>query len=341
MFASPIGAGTEMMPVMCERCNPVSRQDDMDVNPTTSQTDPTSASTGITPPPVDGPHQDRPLEMELVDIEAFRVEPPLGKSHHSSPLHDGPLEQQSVTQGPSLQVRMKCTRDQQSAPTSPTSPELLPCQQHESRLLLGPLGSPIGHVQMPGHLQSSGMPQTCHGDQVWAMGREWESRGGEGGFQPSKANTPPSQTHQISTPSYPAVHSSNYGHSSSSHCPGPFSPSSPVLGSHHRTIGSPHRHPYPQSLPHQSCSPGGCQGPSKYTPQSPCTPPGCPPANSICHRGQPRHSCSCSWHGVAGSAPLSPHIECSLTPFPSCRQHLSSTPPPSHGRRHSLAPSPS
>src|SRR5260370_42805 len=57
---------------------------------------------------------------------------------------------------------------------------------------------------MPGHLQSSGMPQTCHGDQVWAMGREWESRGGEGGFQPSKANTPPSQTHQISTPSYPA-----------------------------------------------------------------------------------------------------------------------------------------
>src|SRR5258706_6900431 len=82
---------------------------------------------------------------------------------------------------------------------------------------------------MPGHLQASGMPQTCHGDQVWAMGREWESCGGEGGFWPSKANTPPFQTHQISTPSYPAVCSSNYGHSSSSHCPGPFSPSSPVL----------------------------------------------------------------------------------------------------------------
>src|SRR6266436_2702205 len=110
MFASPIGAGTEMTPVMCERCNPVSRQDDMDVNPTTSQTNPASASTGINPSPV----------------EAFRVEPPLGKSHHSSPLHDGPLEQQSVTQGPSLQAGMKCTRDQQSTPTSPTSPELSP-----------------------------------------------------------------------------------------------------------------------------------------------------------------------------------------------------------------------
>src|SRR6266446_6400820 len=140
------------------------------------------------------------------------------------------------------------------------------CTPSQWRLLLGPLGSPIGHAQMPGHLQSSGMPQTCHGDQVWAMGREWESCGGEGGFRPSKANTPPFQTHQISTPSYPAVRSSNYGHSSSSHCPGPFSPSSPVLGSHCCTIGSPHRHPYPQSLPHQSCSPGGCQGPSKYTP---------------------------------------------------------------------------
>src|SRR5260221_10411889 len=64
------------------------------------------------------------LSMELADIEAFRVEPTLGKSHHSSPLHDGPLEQQSVTQGPSLQAGMKCTRDQQSTPTSPTSPEL-------------------------------------------------------------------------------------------------------------------------------------------------------------------------------------------------------------------------
>src|SRR6266446_6391199 len=135
--------------------------------------------------------------------------------------------------------------------------------------------------------------------------------------------------------------SSNYGHSSSSHCPGPFSPSSPVLGSHHRTIGSPHRHPYPQSLPCQSCSPGGHQGPSKYTPRSPCTPPGCPPANSICHRGQPRHSCSCSRHGVAGSAPLSPCIEHSLTPSPSHRQCLSSTLPPSHGQCHSLTPSPS
>src|SRR5258707_4609227 len=170
MFASPIGAGTEMTPVMHERCNPVSRQDDMDVNPTTSQTDPASASTGINPSPVNGPRQDRPLEMELADIEAFRVEPPLGESHHSSPLHDGPLEQQSVTQGPSLQAGMKCTRDQQSTPTSPTSPELLPHQQHESRPLLGPLGSPIEHAQMPGHLQSSGMPQNmpwrssmCHG----------------------------------------------------------------------------------------------------------------------------------------------------------------------------------
>src|SRR5260221_14763224 len=267
MFASPMGAGTEMKPVMHEKCNPISRQDDMDIDPNTSQTYLALASTGINPSPVDGPHQDRPLEMELAGIEAFRVEPPLGESHHSSPLHDGPLEQQSVTQGPSLQAGMKHTRDQQSAPTSPTSPELLSCQQHESRPLLGPLGSPIGHAQMPGHLQSSGMPQTCHGDvQVWAMGREWELCGGEGGFQPSKANTPPFQTHQISTPSYPAVCSSNYGHSSSSHCPGPFSPSSPVLGSHHHTIGSPHRHPYPQSLPHQSCSPGGCQGPSKYTP---------------------------------------------------------------------------
>src|SRR5258708_2423131 len=176
---------------------------------------------------------------------------------------------------------------------------------------------------MPGHLQSSGMPQTCHGDQVWAMGREWESHGGEGGFQPSKDNTTTLQTHQISTPSYPAVCSSNYGHSSSSHCPGPFSPSSPVLGSHHRTIGSPHSHPYPQSLPCQSHSPGGCQGPSKYTPRSPCTPPGCPPANSICHRGQPRHSCSCSWHGVAGSAPLSPCIEHSFIDSISISQMMS------------------
>src|SRR5258705_5871184 len=321
-----------MTPVMCERCNPVSRQDDRDIDPTTSQTDPTSASTGINPSPVNGPRQDWPLEMELADVEAFRVEPPLGESHHSSPLHDGPLEQQSVTQGPSLQAGMKHTRDQQSTPTSPTSPELSPCQQHESRPLLGPLGSPIRHAQMPGHLQSSGMPQTCHGDvQVWAMGREWELHGGEGGFQPSKANTPPFQTHQISTPSYPAVHSSNYGHSSSSHCPGPFSLSSPVLGSHRCTIGSPHRHPYPRSLPCQSRSPGGHQGPSKYTPRSPCTPPGCPPANSICHRGWPRHSHSCSRHGVAGSVPLSPRIEHSLTPSPSCRQCLSSTPPPSHG----------
>src|SRR5260221_5847708 len=330
MFASPIGAGTKMTQLMHERCNPVSRQDDMDIAPTTSQTTPASASTGINPSPVDGPHQDRPLEMELVDIEAFRVEPPLGESHHSSPLHDGPLEQQSVTQGPSLQAGMKCTRDQWSTPTSPTSPELSPCQQHESRLLLGPLGSPIGHVQMPGHLQSSGMPQTCHGDvQVWAMGREQESCGVEGGFQPSKANTPPFQTHQILTPSYPAVCSSNYGHSSSSHCPGPFSPSSPVLGSHRRTIGSPHRHPYPQSLPCQSRSPGGCRGPSKYTPQSPHTPPGCPPANSIHHRGWPRHSHSCSRHGVAGSAPLSPRIEHSLTPYPSRRRRVSLTLPPS------------
>src|SRR5260221_1210007 len=222
-----------------------SGQVDMDVAQTKSKTSPASASIGINPSPVNGPHQDRPLEMELVDVEAFRVEPPLGESYHSSPLHDGPLEQQSGTQGPSLQAGMKHTRDQWSAPTSPTSPELSPHQQHESRLLLGPLRSPIGHAQMPGHLQSSGMPQTCHGDQVWAMGREQESCGGEGGFWPSKANTPPFQTHQISTPSYPAVHSSNYGHSSSSHCPGPFSPSSPVLGSHRCTIGSPHRHPYP------------------------------------------------------------------------------------------------
>src|SRR5258708_4121748 len=149
MFASPIGAGTERKPVMRERGNPVSRQDDMDVDPTTSQTDPASTSTGINPSPVDGPCQDQPLEMELVDVEAFRVEPPLGESHHSSPLHDGPLEQQSVTQGPSLQAGMKHTRDQWSAPTSPASPELSPHQQHESRLLLGPLRSPIGHAQMP------------------------------------------------------------------------------------------------------------------------------------------------------------------------------------------------
>src|SRR5258707_10391656 len=121
-----MGAGTEMTPVMRERCNPVSRKDDMDIAPPTSQTTPASASTGINPSPVDGPCQDRPLEMELADIEAFRVEPPLGKSHHSSPLHDGPLEQQSVTQGPSLQAGMKHTRDQQSAPTSPMSPELSP-----------------------------------------------------------------------------------------------------------------------------------------------------------------------------------------------------------------------
>src|SRR5258708_27405317 len=127
MFACPIGAGTERTPVMHEGCNAVLRQDDMDVDPTTSQTDPTSASTGINPSPVNGPCQDQPLEMELADIEAFRVEPPLGKSHHSSPLHDGPLEQQSVTQGPSLQAGMKCTRDQQRAPTSPMPPELLPC----------------------------------------------------------------------------------------------------------------------------------------------------------------------------------------------------------------------
>src|SRR5258708_19449387 len=113
MFASPIGAGTEMTPVMHERCNPVSRQDDMDIDPTTSQTDPTSASTGINPSPVNGPHQDQPLEMELADIEAFRVEPPLGKSHHSGPLHDGPLQQHSFTQRPSLQTRMKHTSDQQ------------------------------------------------------------------------------------------------------------------------------------------------------------------------------------------------------------------------------------
>src|SRR5260221_14338082 len=100
MFASPIGGGTEMTPVMNERCNPVSRQDDMDINPTTSQTDPAPASTGINTSPVDGPHQDRPLEMELADVEAFRAEAPLGKVHHSSHLHDGPPEQQLVTQGP-------------------------------------------------------------------------------------------------------------------------------------------------------------------------------------------------------------------------------------------------
>src|SRR5258708_14615549 len=117
MFASPIGAGTEMTPVMHERCNLVLRQDDMDVGPTTSQTDPTSASTEINPSPVDGPCQDWPLEMELADIEAFRVEPPLGKSHHSSPLHDGPLEQQSVTQAPSLQAGMKSTSDHCRPPT--------------------------------------------------------------------------------------------------------------------------------------------------------------------------------------------------------------------------------
>src|SRR5258708_10530207 len=175
MFASPIGAGTEMTPVRNERCNPVSRQDDRDIDPTKSQTDRASASTGINPSPVDGPCQDWPLEMELVDIEAFRVEPPLGKSHHPSPLHDGPLEQQSVTQGPSLQAGMKCTRDQRSTPTSPTSPELSPRRQHDSRPLLGPLGSPIGHAQMPDHLQSSGSPQTSRGDQAWAMCREWES----------------------------------------------------------------------------------------------------------------------------------------------------------------------
>src|SRR5260221_190201 len=81
MFASPIGAGTEMTPVMCERCNPVSRQDDMDVNPTTSQTDPASASTGINPSPVDGLHQDWPLEMELADVEAFGL---LRLTHHPS-----------------------------------------------------------------------------------------------------------------------------------------------------------------------------------------------------------------------------------------------------------------
>src|SRR5258707_15427343 len=102
---------------------------------------------------------------------------------------------------------------------------------------------------MPGHLQSSGMPQTCHGDvQVWAMGRERELHGGEGGFWPSKANTPPFQTHQILTPSYPAVHSSNYGHSSSSHCPGPFSSSSPVLGSIRPPIGPLNSHPNQPSL---------------------------------------------------------------------------------------------
>src|SRR5258705_599240 len=115
-----------MTPVMHERCNPVSRQDDMDMDPPKSQPTPASASTGINPSPVDGPRQDQPLEMELADVEAFRVEPPLGESHHSSPLHDGPLEQQSVTQGPSLQAGMKHTRDQRSAPTSPTSPELSP-----------------------------------------------------------------------------------------------------------------------------------------------------------------------------------------------------------------------
>src|SRR5258708_13280220 len=113
----------------------------MDVDPTTSQTDPTSASTGINPSPVDGPHQDQPLEMELADIEAFRVEPPLGESHHSSPLHDGPLEQQSVTQGPSLQAGMKHTRNQQSTPPSPMSPAFFPHQHHHSSLLLAPLAT--------------------------------------------------------------------------------------------------------------------------------------------------------------------------------------------------------
>src|SRR5258708_1708510 len=78
-------------------------------SPTTSQPHTRSASTEISPSPVNGPRQDQPLEMELADVEAFRVEPPLGESHHSSPLHDGPLEQQSVTQGPSLQAGMKCT----------------------------------------------------------------------------------------------------------------------------------------------------------------------------------------------------------------------------------------
>src|SRR5260370_19731101 len=103
MFTSPIGAGTKMTPVMHERCNPVSRQDDMDIDPTTSQTNPASASTGINPSPVDGPRQDQPLEMELADVEAFRVEPPLREDHHSRPLHDRPLAQQSVTRLPSLQ----------------------------------------------------------------------------------------------------------------------------------------------------------------------------------------------------------------------------------------------
>src|SRR5260370_41488258 len=106
-----------MTPGMHERFNPFLRQDDMDIDPTTSQTDPTSASTGINPSPVDGPRQDQPLEMELADVEAFRVEPPLGKSHHSSPLHDGPLEQQPVTQGPSLQAGIQCTRDKWRSPT--------------------------------------------------------------------------------------------------------------------------------------------------------------------------------------------------------------------------------
>src|SRR5258708_26367972 len=118
----------------------------MDHTPPKLKTSAASASTGINPSPVNGPHQDWPLEMELVDIEAFRVEPPLGESHHSSPLHDRPLEQQSVTQVPSLQAGMKCTRDQRSTPTSPISPELPPSQHHESRPLLGPLGSPIRHA---------------------------------------------------------------------------------------------------------------------------------------------------------------------------------------------------
>src|SRR5258708_13153406 len=104
--------------------------------------------------------------MELADIEAFRVEPPLGESHHSSPLHDGPLEQQSVTQGPSLQAGMKRTRDQWSTPTSPMSPQLSPHKQHESRLLLPPLAIPIDHLQIPRPLHSSRMPQPSHSDQI-------------------------------------------------------------------------------------------------------------------------------------------------------------------------------
>src|SRR5258707_14694893 len=99
MFASPIGAGTEMTPVMHERCNPVSRQDDMDINPTTSQTDPASASIGINPSPVNGPHQDWPLEMELADVEAFRVEPPLGKFHIPVPCMMDPLSNSLLLKG--------------------------------------------------------------------------------------------------------------------------------------------------------------------------------------------------------------------------------------------------